>query len=375
LLHESNSHLRRSEVEEAYQEGVIMFQRYRIACGTIAGLVILGATPVFANHVDTANVTVTCSSYSFSVSASELSPGTKYEIAYQIQTSPAVGPPIVGSIPLKADASQVFDATIWGSFPVLSGSYTFTGTASLVGHNTVSIKFSPTSLTCGEQPPPPKTSGKGIDTESFDGSSVGEGDYVWFNANFRVTGVPKTGGVITFTRSKIMDVDAGTPFSNAVPNAQITFSPTATCTSTTFSTMTNTWLTTVPIKGDDEIFLTGVPVPSAGLRGGTRVSWNGTFDTGGIPGITIDWKWGAAVYTDFASYLNALEVKAAHTTACGQNNADEVATPEGVNNKNQRWKQFAIGGGTGGGGANATGSWGSPNTVTPTSEAVTGAKD
>jgi len=349
-----------------------MFLRYRIACGTIAGLLFLGATPVFANHVDSANVTVTCDSFSFSVAASELSPGTKYEIAYQIQASPAMGTPIVGSIPLTADASQVFDATIWGSFPVLTGSYTFTGTASLVGHNTIPIQFSPTSLTCSSQPPPPKTTGKGIDTVSFDGSSIPDGNVVWFNANFSVTGVPKTGGVITFTSSKIMDEGTGLPFMNAVPNAQITFSPTAACTTTTFSVMTNTWLTTVPMRGDDEIFLTGVPVPSAGLRGGTKVSWNGTFDTGGIPGITINWKWGAAVYTNFATYLNALQVKPGHTSACGQNGADHAGTPEGVSNQNQQWKQFVIGGATGGGGSNWTGSWSSTNAVTPTAVVVPG---
>jgi hypothetical protein len=316
--------------------------------------------------VDTANVTVTCSSFSISIAASQLSPGTKYEIAYTFQPSPNVGaPPIVGSIPLTADASQVFDTTIWGSFAPLVGSYTFTGTASLVGHNTIPIQFSPTSLTCGPQPPP-KTSGKGIDTASFDGTPIAEGDVVWFNANFSVTGVPKTGGVITFTSSKIVDVDTGLPLPNSVPNAQITFSPSAACTTTTFSTMTNTWITTVPMRGDDEIFLTGVPMPSAGLRGGTRVSWNGTFDTGGVQGMTINWKW-AAVYTNFATYLNALDVKPGHQTACGQNGADHAGTPEGVNNNNQQWKQFVIGGASGGGGSNWTGSWSGTDAVTPTS--------
>jgi hypothetical protein len=349
-----------------------MFQRFRIACGTIVGLVLLGATPVFANHVDSANVTITCDSFSISLAASALSPGTKYEIAYQFEPSPSVGTPIVGSIPLTATASQVFDATIWGSFAPLVGSYTFTGTASLVGHNTIPIQFSPTSLTCGSQPPPPKTSGKGIDTESLDGSSIGEGNVVWFNANFSVTGIPKTGGVITFTSSKIMDEATGLPFMNAVPNAQITFSPTAACTTTTFSTMTNTWLTTVPMRGDDEIFLTGVPVPSSGLRGGTRVSWNGTFDTGGIPGITINWKWGAAVYTTFPTYLNALDVKPGHTSACGQDGSDQAGTPEGVNTQNQLWKQFVIGGATGSGSSNATGLWGNINTVIPTTAVIPG---
>jgi hypothetical protein len=131
--------------------------------------------------------------------------------------------------------------------------------------------------------------------------------------------------------------------------------------------MTNTWITTVPIKGDDEIFLTGVPVPSASLRGGTRVTWNGTFDTGGVPGMTIDWKWGAAVYTTFATDYNAIGVKAGHQTACGQSNGNHAGTPEGVNNRNQPWKEFVIGGARGGGGSNWTGSWSGTDAVTPTS--------
>ncbi|WP_433984082.1 hypothetical protein RBB78_02150 [Tunturiibacter empetritectus] len=233
------------------------------------GLIFLCATPVLANHVDTANATVTCNAYSFSVDASALSPGTKYEISYTIETSPYAGPPITGVIPFTASSTTTFEATVWGSFPALIGSYNFYGTASLVGHNTVPILFSPTSLSCGAPPPPPN-SGKGIDTVSFNGTPIVSGDYVWFNANFSVKNIPKTGGVITFTNSRILDVETNSLFTSAAPNAQITFSPTATCSSTTFSTMTNTWITTVPLKGDDEIFLTGVaiPVPSHGVPGG-----------------------------------------------------------------------------------------------------------
>lgn len=343
-----------------------MFQRYRIACGTIAGLVLLCATPVFANHVDTANATVTCNAYSFSVSASELSPGTKYEIAYTIDTSPSVGAPITGSIPLTANSSRVFDATIWGSFPALTGSYTFTGTASLVGHNTVPIQFSPTSLTCGA-PPPPTCAGKSLNSANFDGTPIKSGDTIWFNANFTVKGVPRTGAVINFTNSKIVDVRTGMPFTDSAPNAQITFSPTATCSSTTFSTMTNTWLTTVPINGDDEIFLSGVavPVPSTGIPGGAMVNWTGDFNTNGVAGMSIEWKWGAAVYSSMATDYNAIGVKAGHQNACQQNNGNQAGTPEGVNNRDQLWKSFVIDGATGSGGTDSTGLWGGTQSVAP----------
>jgi hypothetical protein len=58
--------------------------------------------------------------------------------------------------------------------------------------------------------------------------------------------------------------------------------------------MTNTWITTVPVKGDDEILLDGLafPVPAGGLPGGIKnVSWHGTFGTNGTPGVSIQWQW------------------------------------------------------------------------------------
>jgi hypothetical protein len=130
--------------------------------------------------------------------------------------------------------------------------------------------------------------------------------------------------------------------------------------------MTNTWTTTVPVKGDDEIFLSGlaVPVPFSGRLGGNNVSWTGEFSPS-VPGISIEWKWGAAVYTAFTTDYNALAVKAGHQTACGQNNGDHAGTPEGVNNKNQPWKQFVTGGARGGGGSNWTGSWSGTQAVSP----------
>ena len=57
-----------------------MSQNNRTTCRAIFGLLLLCATPALANHVDTANVTLTCNSYNLSVRASELVPGTNYQI-------------------------------------------------------------------------------------------------------------------------------------------------------------------------------------------------------------------------------------------------------------------------------------------------------
>jgi hypothetical protein len=123
-------------------------------------------------------------------------------------------------------------------------------------------------------------------------------------------------------------------------------------------------MTTVPVGGDDEIFLTGiaVPVPSTGFPDG-KVEWTGMFSSNGVSGVTVQWKWSAAVYSSFTGDYNALAVKPGHQTACGASNGDHAGTPEGVNNNNQPWKHFVIGGARGGGGSNWTGSWSSTQSV------------
>ena len=174
--------------------------------------------------------------------------------------------------------------------------------------------------------------------------------------------------------SMISFMQNGVQYQLAVPNAQIVFSPSATCSSTTFDTMTNTWMTTVPVKGDDEIFLSGLawPVPSGGLNGGINpVDWEGTFSTNGADGVAIQWKWGAAVYSGFTTDYNALAVKAGHQTACGHGNGgDHAGTPEGFNNNNQQWKQLVVGGARGGGGSNWTGSWSGTQSVFPACQVI-----
>jgi hypothetical protein len=106
------------------------------------------------------------------------------------------------------------------------------------------------------------------------------------------------------------------------------------------------------------------------LKGGINpVSWEGTFSTNGTSGVSIQWKWGAAVYSTFTTDYNALAVKSGHQTACGQKNGDHAGTPEGINNSDQPWKQFVLGGARGGGGSNWTGSWSSTQHVSPVCQA------
>ena len=47
------------------------------------------------------------------------------------------------------------------------------------------------------------------------------------------------------------------------------------------------------------------------------------------PGVDVQWKWGAAVYSSFTTDYNMVAPKAAHSNTCGLNNSDHAGTPEG----------------------------------------------
>jgi hypothetical protein len=134
--------------------------------------------------------------------------------------------------------------------------------------------------------------------------------------------------------------------------------------------MSNTWNTTVPLSGSDEIFLSGLafPVPASFANAGGRVygpvTWQGTFGAS-TDGITISWKWGAAVYSTFSTDYNLLGVKPTHSNSCLYINSDHAGTPEGIDPvTGLTFKNFVNGGARGGGGSNWTGSWsGTVNTV------------
>jgi hypothetical protein len=87
-----------------------------------------------------------------------------------------------------------------------------------------------------------------------------------------------------------------------------------------------------------------------GLPGSIRpVTWSGTISID-TPGVSICWQWAAANYPTFSANGNALGVKPVDDkTLSIYQNADHAGTPE-------NFKQFVVGGGTGGGASNYTGS-------------------
>jgi len=114
-----------------------------------AGVLALGATPALANHINTAAAMTTCTSYVIDVNASQLVTGKAYTIAYTITLKPATGKATVvsGSVPFKA-SSGTFTDTITNQLNLITDNYTLSGTASLVGFNSISVSFSPNTLSC-----------------------------------------------------------------------------------------------------------------------------------------------------------------------------------------------------------------------------------
>ncbi len=212
-------------------------------------------------------------------------------------------------------------------------------------------------VSCGSPPNGPCTEVGSINAD-FNGTAVvgvSSGPaYIWFNSNLSVRGMT-AGKSIFLTNSKVFI--NGAP--QNVPDAKITFADVA-CATTSFDAGTNTWVTTVPLAGSDEIFISGLAFPVTNLPGGASVRWDGTFGTD-QPGICLQWKWGAAAYKTFPLDYNEAQIKPTHQRSCTNNTGDHAGTPQ-----NPTVRASVTGGARGGGGSNFTGSWSGTGSVCPT---------
>src|SRR5262249_15882771 len=135
-------------------------------------------------------------------------------------------------------------------------------------------------------------------TANFNGTAIPAGDSIWFSSALTVSGLPKTTTATVHVVNASIDFTAsGNPYHLAVPDADIVFTPGATTASTTYDPSDNGWDTNAPSSGTGDVFMSGVALqlPTL-LPGGIKgVTWNAGFwsDT---PGLSIKWKWSAAVY-------------------------------------------------------------------------------
>jgi hypothetical protein len=199
-------------------------------------------------------------------------------------------------------------------------------------------------------------------SSNFNGTAIPAGDWIWFTSVLKVHGLGSDPVTIGFMGSIQFSLD-GTLYIVPVPSALVTFSPFVTLATTVFSN--GQWVTTVPLSGlAGNVFLDGsalqAPKP-AGFPGGIKgVTWQGMFCSL-TPGLSVQWQWAAAVYNNaiFGADYNQLGVKPVDDNkASVYQNSDHAGTPE-------NFRPDVVGGSTGGGGSNFTGSYSGTAATTP----------
>ncbi len=194
---------------------------------------------------------------------------------------------------------------------------------------------------------------------NFNGTAISSGRHIWFTSVVKVNGVGSSPVHLFFNGSHIQFSADGASYDLPVPAAEITIDPAATTATTQFDTTLGQWVTVVPKNFSGNVFLTAlsysVPV---NLPGGINpVTWLGSFQSD-TAGVSVNWLWAAAVYTQFSIDYTALGVKPVddnHVSA--YQNSDHAGTSEA-------FKTYVTGGARGGGGSDYTGSL--SGTVTPT---------
>jgi hypothetical protein len=199
-------------------------------------------------------------------------------------------------------------------------------------------------------------------TSNFNGTKIAAGDYIWFTSVIDVHGLGVDPVTIGFSGS-LSFVANGLLYVVPVPSALVSFVPGLPVATTAYCN--GQWVTSVPLSGlSGNVFLDGVafraPSPG-GLPGGIKnVTWQGMFFST-TPGLTIQWKWAAAVYhaLGFSDDYNALGVKAVDdTNASAYLNSHHAGTPE-------NFTPYVVGGARGGGGSNYTGSYSGTDASAP----------
>ena len=197
-------------------------------------------------------------------------------------------------------------------------------------------------------------------TSNFNNVAIPAGRYIWFNSSFDpgplgagtdpVT-MNITNGVISFTANNV-------PYNLNVPNARIRFDASVTSASTQF--INNEWVTVVPRSYTSDVFMSSlsylVPVNFPGNY--MNVTWTAKISID-KPGISLAWRWAAAVYSSFAGH-SGLNVKPINgPTQNPYANSDRASTPE-------NFKSFVVEGARGTGGTNYTGSFSAISAATCT---------
>lgn len=166
-------------------------------------------------------------------------------------------------------------------------------------------------------------------SSSFNATAIASGRYLWFAPTAKVRNLDANAAVTI----KVTNVTAlyGTT-TQTLPDEWLTFDPLATRSTATFDAANNRWVVTVPtsVAASGNSVLGGYAVrTTAAIAGGlTPVKVTATFSTVN-PGIDIDWRWGAAVYTSFNTNPALIGLKPVDDkTTSAYANTDPAGTPE-----------------------------------------------
>lgn len=186
----------------------------------------------------------------------------------------------------------------------------------------------------------------------FNSTPIAASRALWFSSVIKPSGLGAAPTTVRVFDSVIRFTANGAQYEIPAPDGRVLYSPTATSASTTFDPETGAWLTTAPSSYTSEAFISGVIWPvAAALPGDIKnVTWSGRFavDT---PGVSVDWRWGAAAYSSFISDYSALGVKPISGDKLNPYaNSDRAGAPQNL-------KPQLVKGARGDGGSNYTGAW------------------
>jgi hypothetical protein len=326
-----------------------MLRRHLAVLGTVFGLLAISATSALAgNYYNKATVSETCSSYTITVTLTNLPVGDQYSFAWTITglgTST-----ITGSHSFTATANtQTFSFTE----PIVPGAGTFTPSGNVIAqgpdyYENIPIRFMPTTLMCQApvcEIPPSGTAIPGAPV-SWNGFTAPAGSVVWINAHIQSPSNVPTNTTTTLYFTGVTLVVNTTSY--ALPSGEIVFMP-GVSTPTTVVNSDGSWTTTVSPTTSGDIFIVGGAIPvDSNLENGGHGNTNSTLSfTTSSNDSTLDfqWQWGAAVYTSWPG-------NAAADIEPVQANGLQPGAPQ-----NPAVQQDLIQGPRGGGGSNFTGSW------------------
>jgi hypothetical protein len=196
-------------------------------------------------------------------------------------------------------------------------------------------------------------------TSNFNGTAIPSGRTLWFSAVAKAKGLGTNPVTVNVTDASVSFTANGTPYAIDLPDSTIIFDPTATSATISYDPIKG-WAETVPSSiGGNVLIDAGQYAVTSDLPGGIKnVTLTANFNASSS-GVTLNWAWSAAAYSQFNPDNSQVGVKPVDDNQVSQyKNSDHAGTPESE-------KSYVVGGAMGGGGSNYTGGLSGTLAVTP----------